>query len=101
MRIGEEVLTSSSQLSSDDSPASRTRSRVRADYMAASRATETTPEHIERVNQNRTRMASARQQSRETVTTAALNIQDEMVTNRLALKQDLHHVVHGHFSMVL
>ena len=64
--------------------------------MAATRATETTPEHIERVNQNRTRMASARQQSRETLTTAALNIQDEIVTNRLALKQDLHHVVHGH-----
>ncbi len=42
MRIGEEVLTSSGQLPSDDSPASRTRSRVRADYMAATRATETT-----------------------------------------------------------
>ena len=41
--------------------------------MAATRATETTPEHIlERVNQNRTLMASARQQSRETSTTAAL-----------------------------
>ena len=60
------------------------------------RATETTPEHIERVNQNRTRMTSARQQSRETLTTAALNIQDETFTNQLALKQDLHHVVHGH-----
>ena len=48
------------------------------------------------MNQNRTCMASARQQSCETLTTAALNIQDEIVTNRLALKQDLHHVVHGH-----
>jgi hypothetical protein len=96
MRIGEEVLTSSGQLPSDDSPAFRTRSRVRADYKAATRATETTPEHIERVNQNRTRMTSARQQSRETLTTAALNIQDETFTNQLALKQDLHHVVHGH-----
>jgi len=96
MRIGEEVLTSSSQLQSDDSPAFRTRSRVRADYKAATRATETTPEHIERVNQNRTRMTSARQQMRETLTTAALNIQDKTFTNQLALKQDLHHVVHGH-----
>ena len=75
-------MTPSGKLSSDDSPASRTRSRVRADYMAATRATETIPEHIERVNQNRTRMASARQQSRETLTTAALNIQDKIVTNR-------------------
>ena len=52
--------------------------------------------HIERVNQNRTRMTSACQQSRETLTTAALNTQDEIFTNQLALKQDLHHVVHGH-----
>ncbi len=52
--------------------------------------------HIERVNQNRTRMTSACQQSHETLTTAALNIQDEISTNQLALKQDLHHVVHGH-----
>ena len=60
------------------------------------RATETTPEHIERVNQNRTRMTSPRQQMRETLTTAALNSQDEIFTNQLALTQDLHHVVHGH-----
>ena len=72
MRIVEEVLTSSSLLSADDSPASRTRSRVSADYMAATHATETTPEHIERVNQNRTHMASARQQSCKTLTIAAL-----------------------------
>ena len=52
--------------------------------------------HIERVNQNRTRMTSAFQQSRETLTTAALNSQDEIFTNQLALTQDLHHVVHGH-----
>jgi hypothetical protein len=41
-------------------------------------------------------MTSACQQSRETLTTAALNTQDEIFTNQLALKQDLHHVVHGH-----
>jgi hypothetical protein len=94
--IGEEVLTSSSQLSSDDSPASRTRSRVRAEYMAATRATETTPEHIERVNQSRTLMASSRQQLRETSLTLALTIQEEIETNRLALKEDLHLAVNGH-----
>jgi len=38
MRIRQEVLTSSGQLPSDDSPAYRTRSQVRADYMAATRA---------------------------------------------------------------
>jgi len=100
MRIGEEILTSSSLQSSDDTPASRTRSRLRADYMAALVLLRT-PEHIERVNQNRTHMASARQQLRETLTTAALNIQDEIATNRLVLKQDLHHVVHGHLLQLL
>ena len=55
MRIGEEVLTSSGQLPSDDSP-------EYVQIIRQPRATETTPEHIERVNQNRTRMTSARQQ---------------------------------------
>ena len=64
--------------------------------MATTRATETTPEHIERVRQSRIHMASARQESRESLMTAALTIQDEIDTNRLALKQDLHHVVNGH-----
>jgi hypothetical protein len=46
-------------------------------------------------------MKSACQQSRETLRTAALNIQDEFCTNQLALKQDLHHVVHGHLLQKL
>jgi hypothetical protein len=95
-QIGEDVISSSSQLSSNDSPASRTRSRVHAEYMAATRATETTPEYIERVNQNRICTASSRQQLRETSLTLALTIQEEIETNRLALKQDLHLAVNGH-----